>query len=266
MAGAYWARIKGTPTAIAARLLQAQEHGPCASRLRNFGPCRGHEEVKISASKLQATTARPFRCQLFHAVPTTRSYDQELKMAPVSSKRADKSQTSRSSSISSGSKARPKSKATKNAASAGQVKTKRPAPSASAHERRDKKKRRAYSDEELGLPSLNTVTPAGVEKPRGRKKGKVFVDDAFSMRTIFALVSADREGQIESKMQKARQMEEIREARRAEMEQKEQSKLQKLEEVKGGLRKKRNHKGRSTEGEIDTNVLRGVGKKRVAFG
>jgi hypothetical protein len=40
-----------------------------------------------------------------------------------------------------------------------------------------KKKRRIYTEKELGVPALNMITPVGVEKPRGKKKGKVFVDD-----------------------------------------------------------------------------------------
>jgi 60S ribosomal subunit assembly/export protein LOC1 len=40
-----------------------------------------------------------------------------------------------------------------------------------------KKKRRVYTEKELGIPALNTITPVGVEKPKGKKKGKVFVDD-----------------------------------------------------------------------------------------
>ena len=40
------------------------------------------------------------------------------------------------------------------------------------------KKRKIYTDKELGLPPLNMVTPIGVQKPKGKKKGKVFVDDA----------------------------------------------------------------------------------------
>ena len=40
-----------------------------------------------------------------------------------------------------------------------------------------KKKRKVYTDKELGLPRLNTITPAGVDLPKGKKKGKVFVDD-----------------------------------------------------------------------------------------
>lgn len=40
-----------------------------------------------------------------------------------------------------------------------------------------RKKRRIYTDEELGIPKLNMITPVGVEVPKGKKKGKVFVDD-----------------------------------------------------------------------------------------
>lgn len=40
-----------------------------------------------------------------------------------------------------------------------------------------KKKKRVYTDAELDLPKLNTITPVGVVKPKGKKKGKVFVDD-----------------------------------------------------------------------------------------
>ena len=29
----------------------------------------------------------------------------------------------------------------------------------------------------MGIPALNMITPVGVEKPKGKKKGKVFVDD-----------------------------------------------------------------------------------------
>ena len=41
--------------------------------------------------------------------------------------------------------------------------------------RRPKKKK--YTEEELGIPKLNMITPVGVTKPKGKKKGKVFVDD-----------------------------------------------------------------------------------------
>ena len=46
--------------------------------------------------------------------------------------------------------------------------------------------------------------------------------------TILAIVNASKEGQIESKMMKSRQMEEIREARRKEMESRQEQKQAKL--------------------------------------
>lgn len=59
------------------------------------------------------------------------------------------------------------------------------------------------------------------------------------MNTIMSMVQAEKEGQIESKMIKARQMEEIREARKVEAEKREEEKKSKLENVKESLRKKR---------------------------
>lgn len=63
------------------------------------------------------------------------------------------------------------------------------------------------------------------------------------MDTIMSIVQAEKEGQIESKMIKARQMEEIREARKVEAAKKEDEKKSKLENVKDSLRKKRKRKG-----------------------
>lgn len=40
-----------------------------------------------------------------------------------------------------------------------------------------KRRKKVYTEKELGIPELNMVTPIGVEKPKGKKKGKVFVDD-----------------------------------------------------------------------------------------
>ena len=50
-------------------------------------------------------------------------------------------------------------------------------PKKSALDAPKKKKKKVYTAEELGVPKLNMITPLGVEKPKGRKKGKVFVDD-----------------------------------------------------------------------------------------
>jgi 60S ribosomal subunit assembly/export protein LOC1 len=40
-----------------------------------------------------------------------------------------------------------------------------------------KRKQKVYTEKELGLPKLNMITPAGVQKPRGKKRGKIYVDD-----------------------------------------------------------------------------------------
>ncbi len=50
-----------------------------------------------------------------------------------------------------------------------------------------RKKRRVYTDKELGLPKLNMITPVGVDLPKGKKKGKVFVDDQVSVRLLYLL-------------------------------------------------------------------------------
>lgn len=46
-------------------------------------------------------------------------------------------------------------------------------------------KKRTYTDEQLGIPTLNKITPVGVVKPRGKKKGKVFVDDRVWTLHVF---------------------------------------------------------------------------------
>jgi 60S ribosomal subunit assembly/export protein LOC1 len=74
------------------------------------------------------------------------------------------------------------------------------------------------------------------------------------MLTILAMVNADKEGQIESKMMKARQMEEIREARKVESEKKAEERKKKLDETKEGMRKKRKRTG-GEDGESE-NVRR----------
>ncbi|KAL9945250.1 60S ribosomal subunit assembly/export protein [Verticillium nonalfalfae] len=141
-------------------------------------------------------------------------------------------------------------------------------------EKRKRDKNKKYTDEELGLPKLNMITPVGVEKPKGKKKGKIFVDDRESMSTILSIVQAEKEGQIESKMIKARQMEEIREARRLEEEKKVEERRAKLEDVKDGLRKKRKRSNKNTGADEDkvselaaagTRATKPKSKKRVSF-
>jgi 60S ribosomal subunit assembly/export protein LOC1 len=69
--------------------------------------------------------------------------------------------------------------------------------------------------------------------------------------TILAMVNADKEGQIESKMIKARQMEEIREARKVEAEKRQEMKKAKLEEAKEGVRKKRKRQNGGADQEMN---------------
>lgn len=49
-----------------------------------------------------------------------------------------------------------------------------------------KPKKKVYTEAELGIPELNMVTPVGVVKPRGKKKGKVFVDDTVGRSPSFS--------------------------------------------------------------------------------
>lgn len=90
------------------------------------------------------------------------------------------------------------------------------------------------------------------------------------MTTILSLVQAEKEGAIESKMIKARQMEEIREARKVEAEKKAAEKKEMLENTKESLRKKRKRKNDSKEDNTKSISLTGTkagkaSKKRVAF-
>ena len=139
-----------------------------------------------------------------------------------------------------------------------------------------KKKTRTYTAEELGVPALNGIVPAGVTKPKGQKKGKVFVDDEEQMMTILKIVEAEAEGHIEGKMVRQRKLEEVREARRAEAEKKEARRKGKLEDVKDEIRtrKKAKGKGKTSEGggataskqeQLKAAITAGVPKKRVSF-
>ena len=85
--------------------------------------------------------------------------------------------------------------------------------------------------------------------------------------TILAIVNAEKEGQIESKMMKARQMEEIREAGRKEAESRQLNKKARLEETKDSLRRKRKQRPEESvaqQPESARSFSKG-GKKRVSF-
>jgi 60S ribosomal subunit assembly/export protein LOC1 len=134
-----------------------------------------------------------------------------------------------------------------------------------------------YSAEELGVPTLNSIIPAGVQKPKGVKKGKVFVDDQEQMMMILKMVEAEKSKDVESRLMRARQLEEIREARRKEMEEKQSAKKAILEETKDSLRKKRRRRSQGSaldkeaiREEADKIGMEGKGgkskRKRVSFG
>ena len=132
-----------------------------------------------------------------------------------------------------------------------------------------KKKPRTYTDKQLNLPTVNGIIPAGVTRSSGKKKGKVFIDDSDEMMTILNLVRAEKDGQIESKMIKMRQLEEIREGRKKEMEKREQVKGEKLEELKNAVKKKRGKKAVDEKEVLEEKRQEKAkgksGKKRVSF-
>ena len=52
-----------------------------------------------------------------------------------------------------------------------------------------KAKKKNYPEAQLGIPKLNMITPVGVVKPKGKKKGKVFVDDRVRRSMLGNLVN-----------------------------------------------------------------------------
>ncbi|KAF2731438.1 hypothetical protein EJ04DRAFT_10557 [Polyplosphaeria fusca] len=130
------------------------------------------------------------------------------------------------------------------------------------------KKKRVYTEKELDIPKLNGIVPAGIVKPKGQKKGKKFVDDPESLIAIMSVVNAEKEGRIESKIMRARQLEEVREAKRKEAEKRGEEKAAKFEDTKKGLKKRRKSKHEDVE-DVDNEAPAEKPKKqrkRVSFG
>ncbi|KAF1936782.1 hypothetical protein EJ02DRAFT_427205 [Clathrospora elynae] len=134
-----------------------------------------------------------------------------------------------------------------------------------------RKKKRVYTEKELDIPALNGIIPAGIAKPHGQKKGKVFVDDPASMMAIMSVVNAEKEGHLESKIAKSRQLEEIREAKKEAAQGRSDYKKAKFEERKQDIKMKRQSKSDAAEekgGEKEKPVKAGKYKPRksVSFG
>jgi 60S ribosomal subunit assembly/export protein LOC1 len=130
-----------------------------------------------------------------------------------------------------------------------------------------------YTEKELKVPQLNGIRPAGVSKPPNAKKGKNFVDDKESMNAILAMVMAEKEGNIESKLMRARQMEEVREAKRIEAEKRTQSKKESLEDRKQNIKDDSKKRSKKADNEVVKPVKEEVQgskkaklRKRVSFG
>jgi 60S ribosomal subunit assembly/export protein LOC1 len=127
-----------------------------------------------------------------------------------------------------------------------------------------KKEKRTYTEKELGIPKLNkSIDPEGVK--RKGKKGKKFVDNTAMMRIVRS-VNEKFDSDYASKLEKARQLEEIREAKRLEMEKIDQEKEEALSKKKKEI-KQRKKKGKNSE---DTEAAGRLSpeernKKKVSF-
>jgi 60S ribosomal subunit assembly/export protein LOC1 len=128
-----------------------------------------------------------------------------------------------------------------------------------------RKKKRVYTEAELDIPALNGIIPAGIVKPKGQKIGKKFVDDPASMMAIMSVVNAEKEGRLESKIMRARQLEEIREAKRVEAEGRKSEKDKLFEERKEGLKKTKKRERKNAKKEDGDDEKKGNGDKEKKF-
>ncbi|KAK9464922.1 hypothetical protein V1512DRAFT_83015 [Lipomyces arxii] len=107
---------------------------------------------------------------------------------------------------------------------------------------------------------LNTaLKPAGIIHRRG-KKGKVFADDADTLSKVLSVVTARMDEAFATKIERAKQLEEVREAKRNEIEKREAEKVSKLESKKREIKRSKRKLGKSAA--VDRDEIEHVKPKR----